>query len=108
VLERTADETLTCWDAPAGPPLPTRVEAALECMQAASADEVRERVALSIVAAARVIRRVRHRKWFTLERVREYLASLSADDYDALTGCTGNAIASEVYAIDRSEIVAEE
>jgi hypothetical protein len=108
VLERTLDETLTCWDAPAGPPLSVRVETVLQRVRAASPEDVRERVVSSITAAAQVIRRVRHRDWFTPERVREYLASLSVDDYDALTGCTGNTIASEVYAIDRSEIVADE
>lgn len=101
VLERTLDPTLTNWDAPADSPLPVRLATALERMQAASAEEIRERIVSSIVAAAQVLRRVRHREWFTPDRVREYLATLSTDEYDALTGCAADAIASEVFTIDR-------
>ncbi|WP_394836815.1 hypothetical protein LVJ94_07890 [Pendulispora rubella] len=101
VLESTLNETLTYWDAGEGSPLPERVATALKRMDASSPEEVRERVVSCIMTAAQAIRRVQNREWFTPDRVRDYLTTLGTDAYDALTGCMGNEVASEVYAIDR-------
>jgi hypothetical protein len=101
VLERTLDETLTYWDAGKGSPLPERVATALKRMEESSPQEVRERVVSCIMTAAQTIRGVRNREWFTPDRVRDHLTTLGTEAYDALTGCTGDEVASEVYAIDR-------
>jgi len=100
-IDREISSTLQNWGAPAHGPLEGRIQAALAEMDRATPDSIQERILTSMLRLIPTEPRLGSPELLTRESIAATLQNRKPKAREELTGCTGRALATELYAIDR-------
>src|SRR5262245_29842474 len=101
VLDRYHGETLSNWIGSHASSLQDRIEMTLQTMATATPAWIRERLASLLVGLAATMGRIKNREKMTPEYVAAHIASLTASEYEGLTGLTSASLRQQIYGMDR-------